>query len=210
MLSNSRSAGNVFRQLPLSGLVLLVLIELLGCTDAVSESSKLREPAVSVEEEASSEEEAADSAVQEYIYVHVCGEVNAPGVYELPAGSRVYEGIEAAGGMTEEAAPACLNQAQELTDGQQLYVLSVQEAESAGQQGESAVSTQAADDGRVNLNTASKEELMTLNGIGEARADAIIRYREEHGGFTSVEELKEIEGIKDGIFNKVKDQIKVS
>ncbi len=61
----------------------------------------------------------------------------------------------------------------------------------------------------MDLNTASKEELMTLSGIGEVKAEAIIRYREEKGGFTSIEELKEIEGIKDGVFGKVKDQIKI-
>ncbi len=67
-----------------------------------------------------------------------------------------------------------------------------------------------AGDGKVNINTASREELMTLTGIGEAKAEAIIRYREDKGSFKSAEELKEVEGIKDGVYNKVKDQIKVS
>ena len=66
------------------------------------------------------------------------------------------------------------------------------------------------EDARVDLNKASKEELMTLNGIGESRADAILEYRKKQGGFRSAEELKEVEGIKDGIFDKIKDQIKVS
>ena len=69
---------------------------------------------------------------------------------------------------------------------------------------------QAADDGRVDLNTAGKEELMALPGIGEVKAEAILRYREEKGRFTSVEELKGVEGIKEGVFGKVKDKVKAS
>ena len=65
------------------------------------------------------------------------------------------------------------------------------------------------DDGKVNLNTASKEELLTLNGIGDVRAQAILKYREEHGEFRSIEELMEVEGIKKGTFQKLKDQIKI-
>ena len=65
------------------------------------------------------------------------------------------------------------------------------------------------DDGKVNLNTASKEELLTLSGIGDVRAQAILKYREEHGEFRSIEELMEVEGIKKGTFQKLKDQIKI-
>ena len=68
----------------------------------------------------------------------------------------------------------------------------------------------SADEGKVNLNTASKEQLMTLSGIGEAKAASIIAYREEHGGFQKIEELMEVEGIKEGVFNKVRDQIRVN
>ena len=64
-------------------------------------------------------------------------------------------------------------------------------------------------DGKVDINTAEKNELMTLPGIGEAKADAIVRYREEHGTFQKIEDLMEVEGIKEGVFQKVKDQIKV-
>ncbi len=64
-------------------------------------------------------------------------------------------------------------------------------------------------DGKVDINTAGKDELMTLSGIGEAKADAIIRYRDEHGKFQKIEDLMEVEGIKDGVFQKVKDQIKI-
>ena len=141
------------------------------------------------------------------VVVHVCGQVAAPGVYELAEGSRIYEAIEAAGGVNGQAAPEGLNQAACVEDGQQIYVPSVQELQdnsftAAGDSG-------AAEDGRVNINTAQAEELMTLSGIGEAKAAAIIQYREENGGFQSIEELMEISGIKEGVFEKIKDQIKV-
>lgn len=139
------------------------------------------------------------------IFVYVCGQVASPGVYELEADSRLFEAVKAAGGMTRTAADTYLNQAEKLTDGQRVYVPSREEAE----ENDRAVPEQGAEDGKVNLNAASKEELMTLNGIGEAKASAIIRYREEHGSFGSTEEIKEIEGIKDGVYNKIKDDIKI-
>lgn len=189
------------------GLMMAVL--LAGCSgkqDARTvELSEAKEGSVAEEKE----EETEDSAIEENedIYVHVCGEVNQPGVYCLPAGSRLYEAIEAAGGLKEGAAAESLNQAQEAKDGQQIYVPSIEKSLKEGVSGEGE--TAEASDGKINLNTAAKEQLMTLTGIGEAKAAAIIRYREENGGFQSIEELMEVEGIKEGVFNKIKDQIKI-
>lgn len=139
------------------------------------------------------------------IYVYVCGAVLQTGVYELPQGSRVYEAIEKAGGFAEHADVSGINQAALLQDEEQLYVPAAgeveQESQNEGSKGEEA--------GKVNLNTATKEELMTLAGIGEAKADSIIRYREEQGKFQSIEDIKQIEGIKDGVFQKIKDLITV-
>ncbi len=168
-------------------------------------------------EEKKAEEEIENQGKESVVYVHVCGQVNVPGVYELPEGSRIYEAVAAAGGMTNQAAGERLNQAAAVEDGQQIYVLSKEEAakdaESAG--GEAGVLDASipgmpqAEDGKVNLNTATAEELMTLSGIGEAKAEAILRYREEHGGFQKVEELMEVEGIKEGVFHKIKEQVKI-
>ncbi len=162
------------------------------------------------------DEDRSEIAVTGEVYVHVCGEVVNPGVYMLPAGSRIYEAIESAGGLREEAAGECLNQAAQVEDGQQIYVLSKEEAAQSVTAGQSAArdqgtdsGAQRTDDGKINLNTASKEQLMTLRGIGEAKAAAIISYREEHGGFQRIEELMEVEGIKEGVFNKVRDQVKI-
>ena len=182
---------------------------LAGCSgkqDARTvELSEAKEGSIAEEKEEETEESAIEE--NEEIYVHVCGKVNQPGVYCLPAGSRLYEAIEAAGGLKEGAAAESLNQAQEAQDGQQIYVPSIEEA-SGGEASEAGVPAEASD-GKLNLNTAAKEQLMTLTGIGEAKAAAIIRYREENGGFRSIEELMEVEGIKEGVFNKIKDQIKI-
>ncbi len=134
------------------------------------------------------------------ICVYVCGEVKTPGVYELPASSRIGEAVEAAGGMTEEAADTFLNLAGHMTDGQKIEVPSREEAKALKEQQES---------GLVNLNTAAKEQLMTLTGIGESKAEDILNYREQNGGFRTKEDLMQIPGIKERVFEKIKDQITV-
>lgn len=136
------------------------------------------------------------------IFVYICGQVNCPGVYELPEGARIADAIEEAGGMTEEAAVEFLNQAALLMDGQKIYVPTVDEANQAEK------SSKANE--KVNINTADEGELMALSGVGEAKAEAIIRYREEKGGFQSIEEIMNIEGIKEGVFQKIKDKISVN
>lgn len=169
------------------------------------------EESVGLEEAELSQETRKEETTQqpeeekEEIYVYVCGAVHVPGVYKLPADSRVFEAVESAGGLLETAAADQLNQAETVSDGQQIYVPDIEEA-NTGTSG----TDRAEKDERVDLNTAGKEELMTLAGIGEVRAEAILRYREEHGRFESVEELKQIEGIKEGIFNRIKDKVRVS
>lgn len=143
------------------------------------------------------------SAGAKRLTVYVCGAVQHPGVYELAEGSRVYEALALAGGVTDEASPTAVNQAQLLTDGEMLEILTVDQA----MERETAQETES--DGRVNINTADAEELKTLPGIGEAKADSIIAYREKNGAFAAIEDIKNIEGIKDGVFAKLEDHIKV-
>lgn len=137
------------------------------------------------------------------IWVYVCGQVRHPGVYELPEGSRITDAVEAAGGMTEAAAETYLNLAEALSDGQKIEVPSVETAQALE---EAAVDGAS---GLVNLNRATEAELMTLSGIGESKAKEIIRYRESKGGFQKPEDLMNIPGIKEGVFNKIRDQITV-
>lgn len=146
----------------------------------------------------------------EIILVHVCGEVVNPGVYELTARSRIFEAVNMAGGFTENAASDYINLAEYVTDGSRIYIPSYEEiADEAtppcvtiADEGNADKSTQ-----KINLNTATKEELMTLPYVGESKADSIIGYRTEHGGFSSIEEIMSIPGIKNGLFDKIKDKI---
>ncbi len=146
-------------------------------------------------------------------YVHVCGEVVSPGVYRMRSGQRAFEAIALAGGFTAEAAQEYLNLAQPVTDGMKLEVpdklWAEQHAGAAGQSGEQIPGPGGQAHARVNINTASKEELMTLRGIGEARAEDIIRVREQRGGFGSIEEIMEVPGIKNAAFEKIRDDITV-
>lgn len=149
-----------------------------------------------------------DEAGDTTVFVYVCGAVHVPGVYELQANARVFEAIRAAGGITEEADPDMVNQAAVVTDGGQIYVPTAGE-EQAQSSGVGETGANSTDNSKVNINTASEEELMTLSGIGEAKAAAILKYREEHGRFQSIDELMEIEGIKEGVFGKIKDDITI-
>ena len=153
------------------------------------------------------------------IYVDVTGAVKAPGVYTLPAGSRVFEAIALAGGAREDASLETLNQAGILQDGQQIRVYTEEEAAQMAQQGSlpslpgaeaAAGQEEGQEASKVNINTAGKEELMTLTGIGETRAEAILAYRQETGGFQAPEDLMQVEGIKEKTFEKLKDQITVN
>lgn len=154
------------------------------------------------------------SSVEEKIFVHVCGSVQQPGVYALVRGARAIEAVESAGGFTQDAAGDAVNLARRLEDGEKLYIpnreegLLIREREALAPEGgtNDAASGEA---GRVNLNTASKEELMSLPGIGEAKAEAILEYRKRSGGFESIEEIMQISGIKSAAFEKLKDRIEV-
>lgn len=138
------------------------------------------------------------SLTSEILYVEVCGCVNAPGVYEVPEGTRVYQVIEMAGGLREEAGTGAVNQAAQVTDGQQVYIPSKDEDAVPSGQGRT---------GLVNINTAEAEELMALPGIGQSKAEAIISYRESVGRFGSIEDIMKVNGIKEAAFNRIKELI---
>lgn len=139
-------------------------------------------------------------AEESMIYVYVCGYVNAPGVYALSQEARMYEAVEMAGGIREGGCAEYLEMASVLSDGMRIYVPSVEEAVAAESRNEE-------DNGLINLNAASKEQLMTLPGIGEAKADAILQYREDYGGFGAVEDVMNVPGIKEAAFSKIKKYI---
>ena len=154
----------------------------------------------------------SDSEIEkstENIFVYVCGAVQKPGVYEFLPGQRICDAIAAAGGLSEQAAGDSLNQAEVLSDGQMLRVLTTEEAAAATVQ-PGQETAESSRDGRVDINTADASALMSLPGIGQSKADAIIAYRNEHGAFKAPEELMNISGIKEGVYQKIKDSIKVN
>lgn len=159
-----------------------------------------------------------DKALEEnVVYVYVCGAVNCPGVYKLKPDARVYEAIEAAGGLSTDAAAEYVNQAQKVEDGVQIYVPDREEAEQGlvsglgSAPGGSPASESRADTAsvKVNINSATVEELKTLPGIGDAKAQSIVSYRQTNGMFQGIEDLMDVEGIKSGVFEKIKDKITV-
>lgn len=192
-------------------IIAVILLFLQGCASDSETVFELNEQNADINSSSYETEADADQAVSSStdtdIFVYVCGEVNSPGVYELEEGSRVYEAIEAAGGVLEGADLDSVNQAELLTDGQQIKIYSKEEMS----QGTSLYSESgtAASSGKVNINTADKTLLMTLPGIGESRAGDIIKYRDEHGLFSSIEDIKNISGIKDKMFEKIKDYIEI-
>ncbi len=161
-------------------------------------------------------EDAADKFEEEgEVCVYICGAVVNEGVYSLKKDSRIKDLLLMAGGYSDDAAKGYVNLAEKLVDGEKVYIPYLSEVESTSPKDykyEDEVSSSskdktADDSGLVNLNTASKAELMTLPGIGEVRAEEIIRYREEHGKFEDVEDLMNVEGIKTGVFEKIKDLV---
>lgn len=153
------------------------------------------------------------SSQPDKIYVDLKGAVKHPGVYALDQGSRVFDLLEMAGGLTEEAAERALNQAQLLVDQQSLYVPTMEEweAESQGPQanlvGSQDPLVSSPNSGKVNVNQADLSQLETLPGIGAKKAQAIINYRTANGSFHSLEDLGKVKGIGPKMLEKLKDLV---
>ena len=164
---------------------------------------------ISTSDEAGSHFDSSDDSTKDDsntdIYVHICGAVINPGVYQVPAGTRVYQALELAGGSSDDAYLSGINLADKLADGQKVYIPA---------EGENAEGILSTDSGGVqsvmiNINTASEAELMTLPGIGQSRAKDIINYRVKNGFFESIDDIMKVSGIKEAAFEKIKDLIKV-
>jgi competence protein ComEA len=145
-----------------------------------------------------SADETANEVIEQFLYVHVVGEVLSPGMYQLPIGARLVDAVFAAGGLTEDADNASVNLARELTDGEQIIVFSI------SQGGEAAGTTSS---GLVSLNRAGDKELEELPGIGPALAGRIIAWREANGGFKSVQDLLKVSGIGESLLAGVIDLV---
>lgn len=206
-----------------------LLLESEDMVKTAYESERDAEQAASqgTETETLRDTEAAVKQVEEStLFVHICGAVREPGVYELAGGSRVYDAVEAAGGFHEDADESYVNMALSLEDGWKIVIPTIEETsimstDKTAQDGEEGVGILAGTEsiqetsgksgkggnGLVNINTAGREELCTLPGIGASRAESIIAYREKNGGFSKIEDIMQIEGIKEGMFAKLKERI---
>ncbi|MBS5307338.1 helix-hairpin-helix domain-containing protein [Clostridium tertium] len=143
------------------------------------------------------------------IVVEIKGEVVNPDVYEISEGSIIRDLITKAGGLTNEANIGKINRADKLRDNQLIVIPNKNELSNANTNINVSKEGNTAEEGIININTASLEELQKINGVGEVKAKSIINYREKNGGFKSIDEMKNIEGIGDKTFEKMKDQITV-
>lgn len=173
--------------------------EIIADTSEVSPESAETDPS------AADPEPDAEKDTQ-LICVHVCGAVQNPGVYYLDPGSRVHQAVEMAGGLLNEAADSFINLAGPVSDGEQIYIPTRQEAESMSS---ASGKEEETSDGLVNINTAGIAELTTLTGIGESKAEAIIAYRENVAPFSEISDIVNVSGIGESVFEKIKDSIKV-
>jgi competence protein ComEA len=189
--------------------IVLFVFLLGGCGEQTG--AYLDADASTEQEPVSTQEIPAVTQTDEPILVYVCGEVESPGVYELTGGSRICDAVEAAGGFTDAASREYWNLAEPLSDGEMLYFPTVREAKERQESVAEGTSgtTGLADDGKININTADAAQLMQIPGIGESRAEAILSYRRENGSFSSVEDIMKVSGIKNALFEKMKDYITV-
>lgn len=164
------------------------------------------------------------------IFVDVKGEVNAPGVYELTSDNNVADAIGAAGGLTGNSDTSNINLSKKLTDEMVIIVYSSEDIRLMKEEKrticpkvncacitkedekavlDSSEDTKEDNDGLVNINTASKDDFLSLKGIGEGKANSIIEYRNKNGNFEKIEDIKNVSGIGDSLFEKIKDYITV-
>lgn len=164
----------------------------------------------------------------DYVIVDIKGEVNTPGVYELIKGSRVIDVINEAQGLTNNANTRYINLSKILEDGDAIVIYSNSEIQQASKEEKIEVTTPCVcedvnsaclennikndnneSNGKININTATLEELTSLSGIGESKAKSIIKYREENGNFKTIEDITKVSGISENLFAKIKENITV-
>lgn len=174
---------------------------------------------ISSKSETVNEEKNQDAkAERKNIVVEIKGEVVKPNIYTLAENSRVNDIIEKAGGLTSEANINNINRASLLSDGECIVIRNINDKDvdmqeenlndkvnTLSQGGSSASSGDS-----ININIASKDELKTLSGIGDTKAEAIIEYRDSNGGFKSIDELKNVSGIGEGTLNKIREKININ
>ena len=180
--------------------ILVVFILLLAVILRINEESH---------SEVTVDASSAEAEIKTDMYVDISGEVNTPGVYEVSSDTRLYEVIEKAGGLTEDADTDSINRAQFVEDGQKIIIPSVSDdTQTEGTADSSSVSSGITSAGLININTASKDELMQITGVGDVIAERIIEYRSSTR-FKSIEDIMCVKGIGNATYEKMKSQITV-
>ena len=184
------------------GGVLLLLVSVGGLLpkkeEAVEESEAVVTTVLAEKTEVSTTQETV-------IFVDIKGAVKNPGVYQMKSGDRVKDAIDAAGGLTDEADSQKVNLAQRVED--QMVIVVPKVGEEATEIPAGVTSKEAAKEGKVNINTATVEELKTLKGVGEKKAEAIIEYRKKNGSFKTKEDLMKVRGIGKKLFESFEERI---
>ncbi len=205
-------------------IVIIAAVFIFGPFEKSSTITVADKPSAASSESSSAESSQPSDEASGSLYVDVGGEVKDPGVYELPAGARVFDGIEKAGGLTGKADTSLINQAERVKDGQKIFV---PRKGKAGQSGSGASSAQTSISsgtssgagssassagsagGKININTADSAALQQISGVGPVTAQKIIEYREQNGGFQKIEDLMNVSGIGEKTFAKLKSSITI-
>lgn len=184
------------------GGILLILVGVGGLFSKKEESVEGTEVVVTT---VLAEKTEVSTTQETVIFVDIKGAVKNPGVYQMKVGDRVKDAIDAAGGLTAEADSQKVNLAQRVEDQMVIVVPKVGEEAEAIPAG--ATSKEASKEGKVNINTATVEELKTLKGVGEKKAEAIIEYRKKNGSFKTKEDLMKVRGIGKKLFESFEERI---
>ena len=182
-----------------------VLLLLVGAGGLFSKKEEAVEDVTVVETTMLVEKTEVSTTQEAVIFVDIKGAVNNPGVYQMKSGDRVKDALDAAGGLTDEADSQKVNLAQRVED--QMVIIVPKVGEEATEIPTGATSKEASKEGKVNINTATVEELKTLKGVGEKKAEAIIEYRKKNGSFKTKEDLMKVRGIGKKLFESFQERI---
>lgn len=188
----------VFLIIAIFAIILVIKNEFIGNKESDFELENF----ISNQNQENLEENENTKVETETIKIHITGEINNPGIIELNAGDRVSDAIEKAGGATQNADLSKVNLAYILSDGEKIYIPNYNDEEDV----KFTVSSEGKNN-KVNINTADLEVLQKLSGIGKSTAEAIIEYREKNGKFSSIDDIKNVSGIGESKFEKIKDDI---
>ena len=182
-----------------------VLLLLVGAGGLFSKKEEAVEELAVVETTVLAEKTEVSTTQETVIFVDIKGAVKNPGVYQMKSGDRVKDALDAAGGLTDEADSQKVNLAQRVED--QMVIVVPKVGEEATEIPTGVTSKEASKEGKVNINTATVEELKTLKGVGEKKAEAIIEYRKKNGSFKTKEDLMKVRGIGKKLFESFQERI---